>query len=141
MLILWELVNANLKFMKAELCECGFYKYLELRLWNLWELSIEKVNFMWAKLYICEFRESWVLQIWIYESLELQIWILRELSFTNVHVMRAKHCELRIESVKLWKLGDENMNSMSAEFWKCEYMSADHCECEFIESWGMQLEI
>ena len=55
MLILWELVNVNLKFMKAELCECGFYECLELQMWISGELSFANLNFMRAEHCECKF--------------------------------------------------------------------------------------
>ena len=47
--------------MRAELWKCGFYESWALRMWILWELSIEKGSFMRAELCKCGFYEGWAL--------------------------------------------------------------------------------
>jgi len=124
MWILWDMSIVNMNFMswglrmwiyiRAELCECGFYESWagdgECRFFR--KLSIVNVNFMRAEHCECDYYDSWAFWMWIYESVALQMWIL----------MRAEICACEFYEFS-WAL----------RMWISWELSA-RCECEFMRA-------
>ena len=133
----------------------------------LWEPSFANVNFMRTEHSECELYASWALQMWFFESRALQMWIFRELSIANVNFMKAEHLECEFyESCSLWMWISWGLSFVNANFlnkswalrmrtlWKLSFvnvnwemsianvnfMKAEHCTCEFIESWALHMQ-
>ena len=109
--VFYELSFAHLNFMRAELCECVFYKsWAELTCVNvnLWDLRIANVNFM---------------RVWA-----LRMKILRELSIVNRIFMSAK-------------LRSMNINFMRDELFKCELYESWALQKWIYESWALRMQI
>ena len=102
-------------FIRAELCECGFYESWagdgECRFFQ--KLSIVNVNFMRAEHCVCDYYDSWAFWMWIYECLALRMWILWHQSIVNVNFMRAELC--KCEFYESWAL------------WMWIFLRAEHC--------------
>ena len=151
MWILWERSITNVNFMQADHFECEIYEiwvlwsefyeswvlwmwFFEsgaLWMWILWEQSIANVNFLRAELYECEIPETEpsIAKCKYYESWALWMWILRGLSFVNVNCMWAELCKCDF----FWEL------SWARRMWI--FLRAEHCECEFYESWALRMRI